>query len=156
MARLKNRRHEVFCREYVNRGFNGAAAARAAGSTEISARKTASDWLSKPDIVARIDELNEDLLDDLVMTKEEVIAEMNKMASFNMADVYDDDGRMLKVHEMPRDEAAAIKEIGPNGIKVDKRAALDSMMKHYNAFEDHQNAGKAEMNVYLDDKDAEA
>lgn len=162
MPKLKNYRHERFCREYVRRNFNGSAAARAVGVPEGSVRTTASAWLAKPNIFARVEELADDALADVMMTKQEVINQMAKLANFNPQDAFDDEGRLIPIHEMDEATAASIKEIehAPGEFKVkfsdQRRAALSDLMRHYNAFEDHQKAGAGEMNVYLDSKDAEA
>lgn len=50
------RKEELFCQFYVI-AFNGADAARRAGYSEKTARNIASEYLTKPHIKARVDEL---------------------------------------------------------------------------------------------------
>lgn len=56
MPQLKNKKHEMFCIEYVI-DFNGARAARAAKYSEKSAKRQASLLIKREDINERIDEL---------------------------------------------------------------------------------------------------
>ena len=163
MARLKNNRHERFCREYVANGFNGAAAARAVGTSIASGKQMASEWLTIPNVLQRVQQLNDDILEDVIITKKEVIAEMVKLATFDLRTLYDDDGRLMNVHEMDASAAVSVQEVEvADGIPVkikagrDKRAALSELMKHYNAFEDHQKSGQGEMHIHFDDKDERA
>lgn len=164
MPRLKNRRHERFCQCYVSDGrFNGAAAARAVGVSRDSAHVQASKWLSNANILGRVDELTQDILSDVLMTKEELIAELNKLAKFNPKDLYDDDGRLIPVHELNPDVAASVQEIETvDGVPVkvkggkDKSKAIETGLKYYNAFEDHQKSGAGEIHVHLDSKDQDA
>lgn len=60
MPALENDRHERFCREYLV-DFNGAQAAIRARFAESGARVQASRLLSKPNIQARISELQKEL-----------------------------------------------------------------------------------------------
>jgi len=165
MSKLKEQQIERFCQEYVTNGYKGTKAARAVGKSQASAATMASEWLSNPKILGRVMELQEDLLNDIIMTKQEAIAEMNKLAIFDPRKAFDEEGRLLSVHEMDAVTAAAVKEIEVNPLSGEptivkfldnKRTAIDSMLKHYNAYEDHQKSGAGEMNVYLDDKDAKA
>lgn len=163
MPRLKNRRHERFAREYIRQNFNGAAAARAVGCPHTSARTTASDWLAKPNVSARVTELADNLLDDILVSKEELIAESNKLAMFNPKDMYDEDGQLLPIHEMDDDVAISVQEmemLGARVIKIkagrDKRAAIEQGLKMHNAFENHQEAGSGIINIQMDEKDERA
>ena len=121
-----------------------------------------------PHVMNRVNELIDDRLAGYVLTKEEVVAELNSLATFNMKDCYDDDGRLMQPSDLPRHIAACIKEVETaynrftgktEVVKIkfhDKRAAVSDMMKYYNAFEDHQNSGATEFHVHLDEIDAKA
>lgn len=165
MARLKHLRHERFCREYVRRNYNGAAAARAVGAPQASCRSTACEYLAKPNIIARISELNEDFLNDIALNAADVAATLAHMASFNPADLSDDDGNPIPIHQLPREVALGVQETTltetSDGKTVyiakksgkDTKGALDSIAKHLNWFEEHQNSGKSEMNIVISEKD---
>ena len=56
--KLKDK-HERFCLEYTI-DYNGTKAAIRAGYAEKTANRTASDLLSKPDILARVRQLQEE------------------------------------------------------------------------------------------------
>jgi phage terminase small subunit len=134
-----------------------------AGYSVHTAGSIAHELLKKPEILKRIQVLNDDILDGVMMSKEEALAAMAMMAKFNPQDAYDEHGQLLPIHEMPPEVAMQIKEIERHGSTItsvrfqnDRRAATESLLKHYNAFEDHQKSGRGEINVFLDDKDKEA
>jgi len=157
MARLSNPRHERFCREYVANGFVGTKAARSVGYASNSAHVTASQFLSNPKFIDRINELTDDLYAQTMMPKAEALSRLSALASLDVTQVFDENGQQIPIHELPKDVAGSIKEIGESGLKfIDPAAALRDVLRHYNAFEDHQKAASSEIHVHLDDKDADA
>lgn len=162
MPRLKNMRHERFAQNYCANGFNGAKAARSVGVTTRSSSVQASKWLANSNIFARVQEIIEKDDQLFEMTKEETIAEINKLAKFNMQQLYDDDGRIMPLHEMDEAIAVGVNEITYDrtgqveSVKCgkDKRAALDMLMKHHNQYEQHQKSG--EIHIHFDEKDKKA
>ena len=160
MPRLKNRQHEHFCQTYVANGFKGAAAARAARYGEPNARQQAAVLTTRPDVIRRISELNDDILDGIAMSPDEAAAELGMMARFDVRDLYDSDGQFIPVHQLPSEAAVSVNEVECDlGITTkikagkDKRAALDMIMRHHNWFEAHQTSGKAEMIINISEKD---
>lgn len=161
MAKLKNKRHERFCCEYVANGMNASAAARSTGYSVISASTRGSQLMQKDEIVSRIAELAEDINDDRIMTAQELLAEFTKMSKFNIKDAYDEHGNLLPIHEMSDECAIMVKKVerlGGNITRVefsgDKRPAMESLAKYHNLYEGHQASGA--MVVHMDDKDAKA
>lgn len=73
------RKRRVFIDEYL-KCWNGAEAARRAGYAPASARQTAYDLLTKPDILAAIDER----LKQSAMSADEVLARLTDQARGNM------------------------------------------------------------------------
>lgn len=61
---------KMFCLEYL-KDFNGAEAARRAGYSKKTARNIANENLTKPDIIATIDKLKRELVND----KDKIILE---------------------------------------------------------------------------------
>ena len=62
MAKDLTSRQEAFCEAYALNGGNGAAAARAAGYPAKNARFTARDNLTKPHLLARVTEIQHEVL----------------------------------------------------------------------------------------------
>lgn len=54
-------KQELFCQEYLKNGFNGTQAAIKAGYSEETAKQMASENLTKPVVLNRIDELRNDI-----------------------------------------------------------------------------------------------
>lgn len=170
MARLKNKRWERFCREYVKREFNASAAARAVGYSVISARQQGHILMTKPDIQRRVNELVDDINDDSIMTAEEVLFEASKLAGFDLADCYDEQGRIIPIEEMDERVTTSINEIEVQALEVDgqivnvptkikagrdKKYGLELLSKYHNLLEAHQKAGAAINTIYIDEKDAQ-
>jgi len=161
MGKLRNRQHEAFCREYVTNGYNGTKAAKAAGCGS-GASTTASIWLRRPEILARVDELTGDVIDALQPVKEELLAELNRLAMFDPRSLYDENGNLLKITEMSTDAALSVEEIEldehgyPVKIKAGKSKikALETALKTVNAFENHQ--ASRTINIVFDEKDRDA
>lgn len=113
MPTLTNAKHERFCREYVV-DHNGTRAAVAAGFSARRGRQTGSDLLQRPDIAARVAELDKRLLDKLDITAERVMLELGRLAFADVRGLYNDKGELRPVHELDDDVAASIA-----GIEVD-------------------------------------
>ena len=166
MAKLNNIRQERFCQLYALHG-NASRAARGAGYSERSARQLGSRLLTDPVVSARILQISAGDAEKLATTKEQALAELDALVTFNPQDLYDDDGQLIPIQDLPRPVAANIREIkrsydknGYEHIEVkgtnDKRAAIDMVLRLHNAYEDHERAGKGEVHIHLDDKDLQA
>jgi hypothetical protein len=126
--------------------------------------------------MARVQQLMAKDAEKLQTTKEEALAELDALVTFNPQDLYDDDGHLIPIQDLPRSVAASIKEIkskalvtldedgnerlvvSPELVKAgaDKRAAIDMVLRLHNAYEDDQRAGAGEVHIHLDDKDLQA
>lgn len=116
MPRLANERHESFARHYAAT-WDTAKAARASGY----AVGTASNMLNeRPEVVARIAELNEMLLKRTDITAERVILELGRVAFSDIRKIADENGRLKPIAELDDDIAAAI-----SGIEVETRMERD-------------------------------
>lgn len=162
-GRLRDLQLERFCREYVANGHNGTKAAISVGKNKASAAWWASEQLKIPKVFQRVLQLEEDIIDSLILSKEEVVAEMNKLAVFDPRMAYDEEGNLLHPKDMDEITAANIKEVTVINGKVvgvkfldNKRGAIQDMMKYYNAFEDHQKSKVADVHIHFDDKDRDA
>jgi len=160
MPRLKNMRHERFCREYIRNGFNGAKAARAVGCTVNSSNVQGAKWLANSNILQRVIELNDDINDDIIMSAEELLAEASAMARANIKDCYDEDGVLIHPSQLDESVTVNIHEVQHVGANVthvkfgkDKSRAMDLLAKKHNLFGDHQQAGAS--TFYMDEKDGD-
>lgn len=74
-AKRLNDRQERFCREYVI-DYNATKAAARAGYSSKTARTIGSENLTKPAILARVHELQEDKRKALAISEDMIIAEL--------------------------------------------------------------------------------
>jgi len=115
--------------------------------------------MTKPAIIQRIDEFNDNINDDVIMNAQELMAEASAMAKANIKDCYDDDGRIIHPSQLDESVTVNIQEVQHLGANVtnikfgrDKKFGMDLIAKSHNMFEAHQKSGA--MTVFMDDKDA--
>ena len=99
MAQLADPRLERFCREYVIDG-DGNRSAQAAGYAPGGARQQACKMLKRPEVQARIAELNNRLLRDADITAERVKLELARVAFADLRSLYRADGTLKAPHEI--------------------------------------------------------
>jgi len=109
----------TFCNQYMIH-FNGARAAKEAGYTANNGafNRVAMQLLARPIIVRYLTLMKEDLANRLHITKERVVGELANIAFFNVADLYDDDGKLLPGHKIPRHATAALTTIKERVIQT--------------------------------------
>ncbi len=153
-------KHEHFCQQYVitQNGTQSYLTAYDPKGTRIKATSAATEsykLLRKPETLQRIKELRIHGHDHLMVSFEETLQEVSGLAMFDPADMFDEDGALLKLHEMPPVARKMVQEIefmtdddGKEWLRTakvkygkDKGKYLDMMMKFYNAFSDHEKAG---------------
>ncbi|WP_051937011.1 terminase small subunit [Erwinia sp. 9145] len=146
----------AFVLEYV-KDRNGTQAAIRAGYSEDSASVTASRLLSKAKVRTAVNRQLQAAAERQLITADRVIAEMAAIGFSNFQDILDSRGDLTNVNDLPRQAAAAIKEIrvkvttrGDDDIEEttyklhDKRAALTELMKHLQLFGPEQEGGDTE------------
>lgn len=94
---------EHFCQHYVVHG----SALRASKDLKMS-RTTADKLIHDPRIAKRIQEIQAEHFADLGITAERVKAELARVAFASAAGLFDEEGRLIPVHELPDDVAATI------------------------------------------------
>lgn len=107
MPRLANRRHETFARHYAAHHV-GAKAARAAGVAEGSSRIRACEWLRRPEIKARILELDRIAIKDTDIEARKVKVELARIAFADPRELFNEDGTPRHPRDWSDDVAAAV------------------------------------------------
>lgn len=136
----------LFVKEYLI-DKNGSRAAKAAGYTAKQVRSCASELLTKPNIVAAVEEGLKAQLKRAELTGDMVIAEIRKLAFLDASKAFDEKGALLEPWEMPDDVRAALQSIettfeyaGRTRVKIgqtkkirfnDKVRALEMLAKHF-------------------------
>jgi len=80
------------------------------------------------------------------ITQERVLSELAGIAYCDPADLYDEDGKLLPIRDMPERVRRAIASIehGKDGVKIklwSKTQGADMLAKHLNLYDQHQKAG---------------
>jgi phage terminase small subunit len=165
-ARADGIKREKFCQQYVltQNATQSYLFAYSTARRPIKATSAATEgWnlLRKPEIQARMKELRIHGHEHLMVSFEETLQEIGGLAMFDPKDMFDDNGRVLPIHEMPivarkmihefkQFETESTNEEGDvtstryeTEIKYgkDKGKYLDMVMKFYNAYAEHQKAG---------------
>lgn len=165
MERLKlNERQKVFCREYII-DFNGTRAAKAAGYSEKTADRIASEILGKLDIQNEIKRLTKDRAERTEITADRVVRELAKIAFGTIDDLgkFTESGEFIlhNSNEMNESGKASLDSVSSkittsNGetsvsLKItrqDKIKALELLGRHVGAFNNDE-SGKATIKVTI-------
>lgn len=107
---------EVFAREYVALDGDGPAAVRVAfkgyaTKTEEACKKRAASALKNPRVLARIDELHEMIVQEMVIDKARVLEEQARIAFSDLSDLLDADGFLLPLQKIPKHARAAVRKV---------------------------------------------
>jgi len=144
----------IFIAEYtVDR--NATRAALAAGVPLASASVTASRWLKVPAVATAIATLDARRLQKLDISAERVLQEIAKLAYYDNARLYDENGARIPVHqldEMTRAAVASVEDETTEGpcrvttrtqkIKMaDRLKALELLGRHQKLFTDKVELG---------------
>ena len=145
-------KQERFCEEYVV-DLNATQAAIRAGYSKKTANRIASQNLSKLDIQNKIEELKKGISKRNNISIDKYVKLLDKLASFDIAELFDKDGNLKPVHEISEDGRIAIEALdidelktglGPDGLATShikkvkltsRRSAIDLLLKHLGGYE---------------------
>ena|ERR1700739_3311420 len=108
-------RHRKFALAYIANGFNGTAAAIAAGYAPSNARFEASGLLARPNVSQHIRDLTKKKWASMEMEANEVLARLANIGRSDIRRVTDASGRILLPSELDELGAAAVA-----GIEVEE------------------------------------
>lgn len=140
--------------------LNATQAAIRAGYSEKTAAVIGNENLIKPYIQEYIRYLQKKISDKLEVTTEKVVREYAKLAFSSIKHIYDEEGELIPIHELPDDVASALSEIKEDtvaGVVLkkaykmhSKTAALDALGKHLGLFEkDNKQKGEGSGTVII-------
>jgi phage terminase small subunit len=173
---LKDMRHEIFCREYTRHGDKQRAVVAAGfncktwaeGSTSASAM--GCGLLKKEHVLARVQYLQEKRWRQADLDEINVLKELKRIAFFDLAALYHENGALRPVTEWPAEARRAIAAVDVEKlfsqkdhvgytVKVkthNKVAALEKLMQYFHMIDAPQenkgltvNAQNAQVNFYL-------
>lgn len=141
-----------FCEEYVI-DLNGTQAAIRAGYSKNTANRIASENLSKLDIQNYIKELQKDIQERNKITINECVQLFASMARFDIADLFNEDGGLKNIHDIPKESRLSISALESeelfefeDGKKIpvgllkkikttDRKGVIVELMKHLGGYE---------------------
>lgn len=151
--RDRKERRALFVQEYLRNGHNGTRAAMAAGCPLASARKRSSEWLKEPDIKELVAEQAREVAEQSELSVMEWARELKALAFSNAGALFNEEGKVLHVNDMPEATRRAISSIdilpdGSTKIKFwSKTAALETMAKHLGLFELDNSQKKEDVSI---------
>jgi phage terminase small subunit len=153
------RRKANFIEAYIANGGNATQAAVTAGYSERTAKQQGSRLLTDVDIKAVLDARARSLADRYRLNTENVLKETARIAFFDVANCFGENGALLDVRTIPEDTRRALSSVevvemsqGPDSLPLyvkkirvsDKNVALERAFKHLGLFrEDNEQLGKA-------------
>lgn len=135
-----NERQRAFCEAYIKSG-SATSAAVSAGYSEKTAGQIGFQNLRVPSIAAEIARLTARIEKKAELNAELVLSELRNLVVSNVADMYDADGNIKPINELPPEIAKTISSIefgdikgsGPRGVRKlkthNKLAALELASK---------------------------
>ncbi|OIQ22190.1 MAG: hypothetical protein BM557_02100 [Flavobacterium sp. MedPE-SWcel] len=149
-------KQEAFAQAYIKLG-DKSAAYREAYSTKNMKPNTihvkANELASNGNVAVRIKQLQEELKDRNQATIDEIVGSLSDMLRFDIADLYDDTGKLKNIKDIPKKARLMISELSIEEIKdlsdkkstvigqtkkiklFDKLNVVEKLMKHFGGYE---------------------
>lgn len=111
-------RHEKFCWNIAN-GLNQTDAYLQAGNkcSYQTARRNSSRMLTNADILERIEQIRAEIAEREKIKADEVARELKNIAFFNPQMLFDEEGLLIPLHELPSDVAKVVANIKIYNLK---------------------------------------
>ncbi|WP_154855126.1 terminase small subunit [Cyclobacterium xiamenense] len=105
-------REVLFANHYLGEaGFNATKAAKLAGYSEYTARQIGYENLTKPYIKEYIRSRSSEILEQLGITQERILAELAKIAFSDVTEVFNEDWSLKSNEEIAPSVSGAIKSL---------------------------------------------
>lgn len=155
-------KQEKFCQEFI-KTCNQSEAYRNAYDAENMKYGTinnkACELMARGDIRGRVEQLQKEVAERNKITVDECVSLLTKMARFDIVDLYDDDGTLKDLKDMPKDARLVIEGLDSDELKVDnlvightkkvrisnRRANIIELMKHLGGYEKDNAQGKPDI-----------
>jgi phage terminase small subunit len=112
MAKLTNEKHELFCHEFIKDLVGYLAYKRTFPKAKDStAYRGGSDLLKRPEVKDRIDELLKSRYQKLKIDAHTVLQELLYLATSDMEKVFNDDGSLKTMKDIPKGTRRAISSV---------------------------------------------
>lgn len=158
-------RYEIFRRTFKANKENATQAAIAAGYSPHTAHVQGAQLLKRLNIQRRFEVQESDIVERSGLTLESTLEQLRRMVEFDPRVLYDDDGTLLPIHDLPDDAATVLSgiesdEIKINGVSIgstkkvkypEKKGAVDMALRYFGAYErdNTQRAGNLALQINL-------
>ena len=148
-----NKQQRLFAELYVGNGFNITQAALKAGYSKSSAPSQGSRLLKNAKVSAYIQHLQDKATTEAIMTRQEVLENLSKIARGNMKKLAvwgDTNVKLKKSEELEEDDSYTVQEVAESlsktgySLKIkqhDKVKALELLSKHYGLLDGKSGTG---------------
>jgi len=150
---MLNNKRKRFCEEYV-KNLNGNEAAILTGYSKKTARNVASNLLAMPEVKEYVEILQDEIAKRNEITIDELIQDLAEMKNINIADLYDEDGLLIDISQLPASFTRCIQEVveTKSGLKIkfySKLDAIEKLAKHLGFYEKDNEQSKTEMSINI-------
>lgn len=121
---------KLFCRHYII-NFNATASARDAGYAEGSAHAKGLELKNHPICARYIELLMQNRLTRLEISADRVVTELAKIGFFNIKSIYDDDGNLIPIKDLPPNVSAGISKIKEKVLMTDNETMAKVLEREY-------------------------
>ncbi|GIZ08360.1 terminase small subunit [Flavobacterium sp. UMI-01] len=145
-------KQEKFCQAYIKLGDKSAAYREAYSAERMKANtihRKAQELFNNGLVTARIEVLQDELKKRNDITIDEIVNGLADMLQFDVAELYDEDGKLKNIHQIPKKARLMISELHTDEIfsknkvigqskKVkifDKLNVVEKLMKHLGGYE---------------------
>lgn len=153
-------KQENFCQAYIRLADKSAAYREAYDCSKMkpeSINRKAVEMFENGNITARIEELQQEVIERNKITVDELIQTMAAMVRFDISDFYDENGNFKNIHDIPKEARLMISQIESDeiwimnqGVKqtigetkkirtINKMDAIEKLMKHLGGYEKDNN-----------------
>ncbi|WP_300441364.1 terminase small subunit [Christiangramia sp.] len=145
-------KQEKFCQEYIITGSKSEAYRQAYNAENMKPETInvkACQMFEQDKIRLRVEELKQEVAKRNEITIDECVSKLAAMARFDIADLFDDNGSLLSIKDIPKETRLAIEsidmeELRVQGIKIgeikkvktsNRRANIIELMKYLGGYE---------------------
>lgn len=105
-------KQRMFCEHYVGGAmWNATLAAKLAGYSKKTAYSSGQRLLSNVEVASRIKKLSENIVEKFRNSHAKTLRDIDLLAHFNIADLYDENGNLIPINGLPREVSFAIHSI---------------------------------------------
>ena len=156
-------KQEAFCQAYIQTGNKSEAYRMSYNCSKMkqdTIAERASRLSNEYKISTRIQELQSEVAERNQITVDELIQSLSGMVRFDVAELYNEDGSLKSIHEIPKEARMMISEVESIDLKdlgvvrkvktIRKLDAIEKLMKHLGGYEKDNNQKQPIVNTAPD------